>query len=386
MRPPRRPCAALVLAAFLLPGIAAAGSTVPPPLETDRNWDVLPPADSEAAGAAALLRAGIALGDRTIRLAGVPVNRRELILLARTPAGEPLLRAVRERFGRPIDLTDFLLFLDDLIRTHARSLEHRTFWVPSGRARNAGILLHPSDVFGDRPRRYGDRPLALSRPARPAELAPAADGDPLGPQWTARFENPETEEEKLAALAARNAGSFADRLRELLRQVRQQGAEAYVYSTVRSPERGYLIYGSFILSRAESAAEVDARVARLERLNREWGLRVPIRWRHPDGPQATIEAARAMANAYDVVYATEYGARHSTHYDGSAADFAVMDLPRRLTLTAPGGGPTRTFDLSAADEPRDLNLTPALIEWIERHFAMRKLRSDYPHWSDAGPS
>lgn len=355
----------------------------PPALDTDRNWDALPPASSDAEQANAFGHAGRALGDRVIRLAGVTVDRGELMMLSRVPAGEPMTRAVRERLGRPVDVTDFLLFLDDLIRTHAGSLEHDRFWVPSGRARAAGILLHPDDIFGDDPRRYGDKPLALFKPKRPAQLEPAEDGDPLGPRWTARFENPETEAEKLAALERKHPGDFADRLRNLLGQFRDQGAEAWVYSTVRSPERGYLIYGSFILGRARTADEVDRRVAKLERLNREWGLEIPIRWRHPDGTTATIEAAQAMANAYDVVYATEWGARHSSHYTGLAADFAVLDLPRQVTLTAPDGGNPHRFDLSGSDEARDLNLTPELIRWVERAFGFRKLRGDYPHWSDA---
>lgn len=368
-----------LLAALLVPGLVAAA---PAPIATDREWDVLP----DPAGGnehLTLAAAGRALGDRTIRLAGVAVDRGELTMLARTPPGEPMLRAVRERLGRPIDLTDFLLFLDDLVVAHARNLEDKTFWVPSGRARRAGILLHPADVFGGEPRHYGGPRLALTRPARPAELEPAADGDPLGPRWTARFENPETEAEKLAAVERTHTRDFADRLRELLRQFRTQGAEAWVFSTVRSRERGYLIYGAFILSRAASEAQAAERIDKLERLKREWGLEVPIRWRHPDGLQATIAAARAMAGAYDVVYATERGARYSSHYSGAAVDFAVLDLPRSVTLTAPGGDTRRTFDLSDPEQPRDLNLTPALIEWVERHFQMRKLRSDYPHWSDA---
>lgn len=376
-------CRRTTTALLLMLAFAGPASADPPPLATDRDWDFLVPPVSEAAQAWAFAQAGRALGNRVVRLAGVTVDRAELMMLARVPAGEPMTRAVRERLGRPVDVEDFLLFLDDLIHTHAGSLEHQRFWVPSGRARAAGILLHPDDVFGERPRRYGERPLALFKPERPAELEPARDGDPLGPRWTARFENPETEEAMLAALAARNPGDFATRLRRLLQQFRDQGAEAWVYSTVRSPERGYLIYGSFLLSRASGAAEARERIERLDRLNRDWGLDIPIRWRHPDGLEATIEAARAMANAYDVVYATEWGARHSSHYDGTAADFAVLDLPRSITLTSYDGRRSRRFDLSDASEPRDLNLTPALIEWIEREFGLAKLRSDYPHWGDA---
>lgn len=380
--PVRRACR-LVAGLLLLSIGGGALAADPPPLETDREWNALPAAQTDAEQANAFGRAGRALGSRVIRLAGVTVDRGELMMLSRVPAGEPMTRAVRERLGRPVDVTDLLLFLDDLIGAHGRSLEHDTFWVPSGRARAAGILLHPDDIFGDEPRRYGDKPLALFQPQRPAQLEPAHDGDSLGPRWTARFENPVTEAEKLTALETEHPGDFADRLRDLLRQFREQGAEAWVYSTVRSPERGYLIYGSFILSRARNTDEVERRVAKLDRLNREWDLHIPIRWRHPDGTQATIDAALGMANAYDVVYATQWGARHSSHYTGLAADFAVLDLPRTLTLTPPGGGDPHRFDLSGADEARDLNLTPELIRWVERAFGFKKLRGDYPHWSDA---
>lgn len=368
------------LIALLVGGNAVASD--PPPLDTDREWDSLPPAETHTEQADAFRHAGRAIGRRVIHLAGVEVDRADLVLLSLVPPDEPMTRAVRERIGRPVDVTDFLLFLDDLIVAHAPNLDHTEFWLPSGRARAAGILLHPDDVFGDEPRRYGGRPLALFKPKRPAELEPAPDGAPLGPRWTARFENPEDEAQMLAALEKANPGDFADRLRNLLQQFRNQGAEAWVYSTVRSPERGYLIYGAFILGRARNADEVERRAAKLDRLNRDWNLDIPIRWRHPEGTDATIEAARAMANAYDVVYATEWGARHSSHYEGTAVDFAVLDLPRSVTLTAPDGGTSRRFDLSGGDEPRDLNLTPEMIRWVEREFGFSKLRGDYPHWGD----
>ena len=69
------------------------------------------------------------------------------------------------------------------------------------------------------------------------------------------------------------------------------------------------------------------------------------------------------------------------HYDGVAADFVVVNLPRRLTLQAPNGH-SRTFDLSGGQQSRDLNLTPVLIDWIEINFQFGKLRRDYPHWRD----
>ena len=113
-------------------------------------------------------------------------------------------------------------------------------------------------------------------------------------------------------------------------------------------------------------------------------LDVPIRWRGAGEWPAIRESAREMADTYEVVFATERGARHSSHYGGRAVDLTALALPRRLTLVDPGGS-TQVFDLSGIDEPLDLSLTPVLIEWIEAHFGLRKLRSDYPHWDDAAP-
>jgi hypothetical protein len=89
-----------------------------------------------------------------------------------------------------------------------------------------------------------------------------------------------------------------------------------------------------------------------------------------------------MADTYDVVFASEAGARRSSHYGGGAVDLTVVALPRALELEAPGGERQR-FDLSAPDETRELSLTPEVVEWVERAYGFEKLRPDYPHWNDA---
>ena len=198
-----------------------------------------------------------------------------------------------------------------------------------------------------------------------------------------RYPNPSGETESLAALAAvRAESSFAGRIRSLMSQLRDQGAEVYLNSAVRSRERGYLMWGAFVLSRASDEDEVRARVKDLHRAREEWRLSVSIEWLHPEGWQATREAARAMAETYEVVYATEAGARASDHYTGRAVDLVALALPRRLELRAPNGK-TRRFDLFHPQAARDLSLSPEIIEWIEANFSLKKLRSDYPHWSDA---
>lgn len=373
-----RPLLVLLLS---LAGVTAAAGEEARWIQTDRSWDRLPAPERDGPRAT-LSAAADALGAWPIRLAGVSLDGQLLGDLAATPADEPLLRAVREGIGRPVDLPDFLYLLDDLAVAGDDGLRGQTVYLPSGRARGAGILLHPDDIFGGQPRRYGGGRLAIYEPERPADLEPAADGDPLGPRWTARYRNPQEEEPLLEALAAAGGADFARRIRTLLHQLRTQGADAWVFSTVRSRERGYLIYGAFILSRADGPDGVRQRIETLERLNREWDLDIPIRWRHPAGWRATVDAAEAMATAYNVVYATRHGARYSSHYGAGAADFAAMDLPREVTLTTPDGKASRTFDLSDPDHPRDLNLAPAMIEWVEEHFGMQKLRGDYPHWSD----
>jgi len=367
---------------ILLLATCVQAGTGPEPIATNRSWDILP-APAERGPRGALEAATQRLSGATIELAGVPIDRHVLADLAAAPPDEPLVRAAREILRRPVVVSSLLHLLDDLAAARARGHDASTVWIHAGRARRAGLLLGPDNVFGDAPPRYRVGRLALTKPPEPADLEPAPDGAPLGPRWSARYENPADQAARLEALRRHGATDFAARLDDLLSQLRAQGAEAVLASTVRHPERGYLMYGAFILSRAASRAEVEQRVAKLERLNREWGLDIAIEWRHPQGWRTTVGRAEAMADAYNVVYATQAGARSSLHYEARAADFVALGLPRRVTLRSPERDARRTFDLSAPEAARDLNLTPSMIDWVERHFGLRKLRSDYPHWTDA---
>ncbi len=342
--------------------------------------DALP--SGELAGA--LATAADQFGGWKIELAGVAITADLLRNLSRPPGDEPLLRHVRETLGRPIDLGDFVLWLDDVLVAGRAGRRGEPFVVTSGRARSAGILVHPDDVFKAQPRRYGVRTktLDVDAPKEPQQYPPASDGEPLGPRWSARYPNPTSHEALLDAVErARPETALAARIRSLLAQLEGQGAQVWLTSTVRRRERGYLMWGAYLLSTTEPAGQADA-VARLDRLNVEWGLRIPIVWRHPDGPAFTREAARRMADAYSVAYASERGAKNSLHYTGVAVDFVAIDLPRKLTLKAPDAS-VRTFDLSDPNNTRDLSLEPELIGWIEKHWSLRKLASDYPHWTDS---
>lgn len=354
-----------------------------PSIPTNRTWEILPKPTSDASRRHTLTDAATRLGNLTFDLGGMTINAALLRELAQEHPKEPLLRTCRELLRRPVDLDDFLRFLDDLLVAYAQGLNHPVV-VPASRARSAGIFLHPYDVFRpERSRQYGQSQprLPITAPTSQDGLQPAQDGEIVGPRWAARYQQPDSSRGRIRDLAEKNL-HFAKRVKNLMRQLQNQGAYTEVEAAVRKRERGYLIYGSWWLSQATDAPMVDARLQTLRRLNQRWRLNVPIQWRHPDGWEATVEAARQLAETYSVDYATRKGARRSKHYDGKAVDFWAVDLPRTVKLTAPDGA-HRTFDLSDPEHPRDLSLAPGLIDWIETHFAMRKLKTDYPHWNDA---
>lgn len=355
-------------------------------IEVDNKFQVLALDEKNPDYRKAYKRAGELMGRWTINFAGVGVDGHDLARLAKRNPDEPFVRVLREGIKRPVDMHDFLLLLDDLLVAAKKGLWGKPVYILPGRARKIGALLHPQDVFRqDRPRAYPyyvDR-LHIDPPRRRPKMPAAHDGDPLGPNWIMRYRNPFGREAKLRALARMNpSGTFANRVRSLLNQLEEQGAQVGLYTTVRHRRRGYLMWGAFALSKRKSRRSVLRFVRKLNKLNADWGLNVPIRWMHPAGWKATVEAARKMADAYDVVFATKTGAMRSNHYDGKAVDFVAVALPRTLTLTAPDGV-QRTFDLSDPAQPRDVNLSPEIIRWVEKHFQMKKLQMDYPHWNDA---
>jgi len=360
----------------------ASGSERVGAISTNRVFEVLPARGGERAQLQAAARE---LGEWKVALDDVQVDGSVLAKLAATPKDQPLVRAARELLGRPVDLKDLLYFLDDVLLAGRNGARGKPVVLTSFRARSSGVFLHPDDVFRHHPHIYGSPrgTLEVDPPSKPEAFEPAVDGAALGPRWTARYPNPGTEPDRLAALhAARPKSDFSARVGALIEQLRAQGAVVSVDSTVRSPARGYLMWGASWLSRASNEAQVKARARTLARVDQAWGLNVPIRWDAPGDWRETVSAAREMAEAYDVVYATRSGAKSSNHYGGLAVDLSAVNLPRQLTLHAPDGA-QRTFDLSGPNESRDLGLSPTLIRWVDRHFGFSKLKTDYPHWDDA---
>jgi len=347
-------------------------------IHTNRRFEILAP---NASPRAQLRQAGKLLGSWQIHLYDITFDGPKLVRLAAMRPHEPLTRVLREEMGFAVKPDGLLYFLDDVLREAKRGLRGRLVEVPADRARNAGIVVHPDDIWKT-PHHYGEPAGTLTIASDPAPTsAPAEDGDPLGPGWVERYCDPISEPARLDALRGANP-HMAAAAESLMTQLRAQGAHVELDSTVRNRERGYLMWGSYYLSTATTDTEIESRAAHLDECNKAWGLNIAIAWRHPDGLQTTRARAEQMCEAFGVVYATESGAKSSNHYDGRAMDLVARGLPRKVVLTALDGAKC-TFDLSDANEPRDLSLTPVLIEWVDKHFGLRKLDSDYPHWDQA---
>ncbi|MBT6177095.1 MAG: hypothetical protein HOI23_07585 [Deltaproteobacteria bacterium] len=358
------------------------GAAVSEPMPVNADWDSVP--ETIQGDSRGILRVlAKKLGKTPIEISGVRITGNSLLTLAQTPLEESLVQNLRLMVRRPLKLDGLLYFVDDVLRL-PESRRAREIVLSSSRARRLGVLLHPEEVFEDKVRVYPNEELEvhIDRPKVPRSYRPAKDGQILGPEWTARFPNPRGEQAKFVKLGQAVPGNdFHLRVAALLKQFRAQGAEVFVDSTVRAQERGYLIWGSYLLSQVESEKESNETLLELESARKEWELAVPIEWKHPKGWEAGAEAARVMAEAYGVTYATRQGAEASNHYDGLAVDITVVGLPAALTLNAPDGE-KRVFDLSHPDHPRDLSLSPTVIAWIEEKYRVFKLKLDYPHWDD----
>lgn len=351
-------------------------------MSVNAQWENVP--EAAQGDYRAILRVlGQQMQGAVISISGVRITAARLSKWSRIPTEESLEQQVRQSMRRPLKLEGFHYFVDDVLNLPPERLA-KAVVLTSFRGRKLAVLMHPEEVFENKIRRYpnDETGVNIDKPATPRFYSPAKNGQLLGPQWTARFPNPRGERAKFSRLREMVPGyDFHKRISSLVKQFRAQGAEAYVDSTVRSKERGYLIWGSYVLSQVETKEGYQIALAELNAARIEWKLHVPVVWQHSAGWRAGVESARTMAETYGVTYATREGARASNHYDGLAVDMTVVGLPSTVTPLAPDGE-KRTFNLSDPEHSRDLSLSPELIAWIEQKYRLVKLKLDYPHWDD----
>ena len=133
----------ILLVLLLLAQPAAAGE--PTTIWTNRKLEVIKPRK----GLRSLYRqAGKLLGDWTIVVSGMQIDGSRLVELSKKSPKEPFVRVVREDFRFPVDVNDFVYFLDDVLREGKKGLRGKVVWVLPGRGRAAGLLVHPDGKTG----------------------------------------------------------------------------------------------------------------------------------------------------------------------------------------------------------------------------------------------
>ena len=358
-----------------------------PIIHLNSNWEVAPQYKNTKDGRLNQLgELTHRLGQEKIVLAGSKITKGLLEKIYVEGTSRPLTQVTREQIKRPINLIGFLKLLDDIVVAKETGVPlPPKIHLSSRRARKMGVLMAPREIFRGIPVVYpnGYASLDLSpHIATPSnETTEPKDSPYLGAGWTQKYPQPRGEKQKMKALEKLTDDDFHRRVESLINQLRKQQVKVYLGATVRSQERGYLIWGSYLLSTAQSRIEYRKAVRKLTRYKKRWKLKIPIRWYHPRGWETSRDLALEMVETYQTAFATRAAAEKSKHYEGRAIDMTTFHLPRKLLLESPCGV-LGHFDLSASHQTRDLNLTPEVIDWIEKHFGMKKLRSDYPHWED----
>lgn len=153
---------------------------------------------------------------------------------------------------------------------------------------------------------------------------------------------------------------FRGKVEAFIKALKAGGARVTVSSTRRNKVRAYLMHYCYRIARGE----VDAST-----VPSEPGCN--IIWDHGD-ETTTRNAARIMADLFDIVYQPSLTSRH---VEGKAVDLTV-----RWTGTIKikdASGKTRNL-------PQPANGMNATLQEIGRGFGVYKLVSDEPHWSSDG--
>lgn len=175
-----------------------------------------------------------------------------------------------------------------------------------------------------------------------------------GPHWIKRYPGSISPDDLKPA--------FRQHVQHFLHLLRESGARLRISSTLRPPERAWLMHWAWQIAHAgQDPSTIPKHKS------------IPIRWLHSRAGQpdhaASRAAASAMVSAYGIAHAPALSSRHT---QGRAIDMTI-DWSGALLL--PGFAPI------TSGPKNGLNL--ALIG-IGANLGVHKLRADPPHWSDDG--
>jgi D-alanyl-D-alanine dipeptidase len=177
--------------------------------------------------------------------------------------------------------------------------------------------------------------------------------EPSGAQWVARFPT--------SNVTSSLSEPFRTAVNNFIKAIRQAGGTVRISATLRPKERAYLMHYSWRIAKEGLAPEsVPAQAG------------VNIDWAHlgPTGAAdhaASVSAASAMVNGYQIAYEPSLTSRHIT---GNAIDMTISNIVGKTMTNAYGASvkinsESKLYDVGAG-------------------YGVHKLESDPPHWSNNG--
>lgn len=168
-----------------------------------------------------------------------------------------------------------------------------------------------------------------------------------GPKWASRFPTSRSLDDLNS--------DFAPKAKQFIGALEDAGVTVRINATRRPRERAYLMhYSSAIANKKVKPEDVPAMDG------------VHINWVH-DTEKESINAAAALAKAYDIVYPPALISRHS---EGGAVDMTLGNYVGKEIMNAEG----KKIEIN---NKSDLN-------GLGAGYGVYKLKSDPPHWSDNG--
>lgn len=181
-----------------------------------------------------------------------------------------------------------------------------------------------------------------------------------GPQWVNQFPESKSPDDL--------AEPFRSNVNRFLAALKAAGATVSIASTLRPPERAFLMHYSFAIARLKlDPASVPALAG------------VDIQWVHTDGNgkadvAASRNAAEQLVEGYGIVFAPVLKSRHT---EGNAID---MDISWQGNLTI---SDAKSRPVKITTQPRT-GAGNARLQAVGASYSVHKLASDPPHWSVDG--
>jgi D-alanyl-D-alanine dipeptidase len=205
------------------------------------------------------------------------------------------------------------------------------------------------------------KPKAASKEKQAAAAAPAATpkaatGDPRlsGAHWTKQYPG--------SARVDSLIDPFKNNVITFMGMLHSNKAGINVAATYRPPERAWLMHWAWYIAKGKINYSKIATIKN--------PYNVEIEWDHGD-KQSTVAAAQAMVDAYKMKHKAALASRHT---EGRAIDMTISHLPEILRIDG------QDYPIGTAEASKN----EALWFISDHQFAVKKLASDPPHWSEDG--